>query len=441
MPKSINEAFAEHGMRAMYNGNPAMVLPITQNLLEEMNADTLSAQVGQNVGAGQLMVSWNEGERRNGQILSALAGNDIVFVVPRNDGEMSHFHAADMTRGVTSMIEAEREARREVARVAEENATARADYAAAVERGEHPEEPVDRVATFDPAVFSKVPHLLEATKQAIAMRIEDPFADIVAKSRALSDRYEIGRVNTNVLTADEMAKITEERSLREAIGAQNPGHPLAIAPAAQPYDGDSEAARNVMDDLGLGGDGFSPQQLAALAGNDVIRKEVFSVLTTTPVNSLSARMISANGYESAVQSLARHEERNWAPQALGRVSEVLADRMPGYRFDARMFSHDGADVLLIRDHAGAYAYSWDSESRVAEFDVRGKILSTYGPDDVPSDERLHELRVALQDVRFDNRQEIDFTWNDQPEEDNLEDDDLHRDFRVDTHLDGPRSHR
>jgi len=66
----------------------------------------------------------------------------------------------------------------------------------------------------------------------------------------------------------------------------------------------------------------------------------------------------------------------------------------------------------VRDHVGAYLYSWDSASRVAEINVRDRVLSTFTEADVPTDEMIDAARVTVQELRYDNGAEIDFFFAD-----------------------------
>ena len=425
MTKLLREAFAEHGMRAAFRGQPAMILPVSEALAAEM-ADGEFAKTGQDVTPGQMLVSWTEDGQRRGQVLNTFAGNDISFAIARTDGGEDRIHGADMRSAALRFISMARDDVREREAIVAKNAEARAAYEVALGRGEHPDEPVALEPTYVDGAFSKGGNLVATVKTAIQSMIDDPFADVVAKTKAYAAQHELGRANSNVLTAEEMRKVSEKVSLRQEIGRVSPDHAMALAAPGQPYAGENagEAARDVVEDLNVRGRGFTAQQMAALASNPVLVKEVFSVLTTTPPGSIVAQQLDAEGYQAVAQDLARQANRDWAPQALERIGAVLGDRMPGYRFEAKLFTKDDADIMIIRDHVGAYLYSWDSASRVAEVNVQNTVLSTFTKDDVPTDEELHALRVTLQDLRYDNGAEIDFNWGDEPEDGEVLDDDL-----------------
>lgn len=413
MTKTIRESFTESGMPALFRGMPATILPLSKSVLEDLDAAD-AAKVGTSLQAGSLLVSWNEDGKNRGLTLRPFAGNDIVLTIRKTDDTEARVPASDLKSAALSLIKMERADEREREAVVESNLKARADHDAALARGETPEAPVDRLPTYADGAFSKVANLVVAVREAIASTIEDPFVDITEKSKAFAAQHEFGRAATNVLTPAEMAKVADKIQMQEAIGAILPSHALARPPAGAPYAGEEagDASRELIDSLAVRGSGFNGAQMAALAANLVITEEVFNVLTSTPARAINAAQLSRGEYEMVLQDLSRHEEKAWAPQAIGRISEVLTDRMPGYRFDARLFSKDDADVLLVRDHAGAFLYSWDSASRLAEVNVRDRVLSTFTRDDVPTDAELHAMRVTLQELRYDNGGDIDFGWDD-----------------------------
>lgn len=411
MPLNVKTAFAQNAMRAEFRGLPAKVLPLTTELMAEFDAAELAASVGRTVQAGNLLVGWMEGAERRGMVLNPNAQNELTFLIPLTAGGDERVPAGDLQRAAVRLFEMGRESVRDHVRVAEENERLRAEHGKALEKD--PDAPApELLQPRHPAdAFGRVAGLLSCVQAGITSTLEDPFADIVARSKAYAAQYEIGRANANVLTPEQMSRVTEYRALREGIGGLQPTHELALAPPAATYEGDGEAARELLDEIPVG-TGFNAAQMSAMAANPVIVKEVFGALTTTPAMQLGARMLSAQDRELVLQDLARHEERTWAPEALNRISEILGDRMPGYRFEAQLFSKDEADVLLVRDHVGAYLYSWDSASRVAEINVRDRVLSTYTEAAVPSDEQIEAARAALQELRYDNGTEIDFFFQD-----------------------------
>jgi len=412
MPQNIKTAFTENALRAEFRGKSAKVLPIPAVLLANFDQDALAQSVGQTVQVGTLLVGWMEGAERRGMVLNPNAGNDLTFLIPLTGGGDERVPAGNLQRAAVRLFEMGRESVRDHVRVAEANEALRAEHQKALTKDPDAAEPEYQTPRFPIDAFARVPGLLSCVEDGIRATLEDPFTDIAAKSQAYAAQYEIGRANANVLTLEQMGKVTEYRVLREEIGALQPGHALALARPAAAYGGDGEAARDLIEALPVRGSGFTVAQMSAIAGNPVISREVFGALTTTPPMQLNAKVLSAQDYGLVVQELGRHEERTWAPQALGRISEILGDRIPGYQFQARLFSKEDADVLMVRDHVGAYLYSWDSASRVAEINVRDRVLSTYTELDVPSDQVIDAARVAVQELRYDNGEEIDFFFGD-----------------------------
>lgn len=412
MPLTIKTAFSTNALRAEFRGFPAKVLPLTESLMAEFDQAALTDSVGQAVVAGNLLVGWMEGAERRGMVLNPNAGNELTFLVGLSEEGDERVPAGNLQRAAIRLFEMGRENVRDHARVAEANEALRAEHEKAVAKDPDAAEPEYLTPRFPANAFDRVAGLLSCVESGIRATLEDPFTDIASKSRAYAVQFEIGRANANVLTPEQMGKVTEYRALREEIGGLQPAHVLALTPPASAYEGDGEAAQGLVNALPVRGAGFTAAQMSAIAGNPVISREVFGALTTTPPMQLNARMMSADDHDQVLQELGRHEERTWAPEALGRISEILGDRMPGYRFQARLFSKEDADVLLVRDHVGAYLYSWDSASRVAEINVRDRVLSTYTEADVPTDEMIDAARVAVQELRYDNGEEIDFFFGD-----------------------------
>lgn len=420
MPKTFNEAFRERGIRAEFNGNAAVVLPLTAELIEDMGgAAALARAVGSDVAPGQMLASWNEGAERHGQVLNPNAGNNLVLLVERNDGEMTRVMASNLSAAATRLVQMGHDADHDRRAVAAANAKAQDDYQAALDRGENVQAPVDQVPTYGENAFAKVPHLVTAVQEGIDSDIRDPFLDVKSRIDTFMARYELGRANSNVLSREELARVAEYRAMREEIGRLSPNNAVALRPAAEAFAGNGE-----VDVAGAmrraGAHQVMPLGRATMAGANALASSVFSALTTTPVANVLGAPLSREAYQGMTQELARHQERNWSPQAIERIGQVFAAKIPGYTFDAKLFSRDGVDMLVVRDAtsqgqgAAAIAYAWESASRVLEVNLNDRILSTVTREDIPTDEQMHAARVALQELRFDNGAEINFGWNDEP---------------------------
>ena len=137
-----------------------------------------------------------------------------------------------------------------------------------------------------------------------------------------------------------------------------------IAPAPEFLDGDG-AARAV-DSVIAESEGFNEMQMLAQAPNEPLTEEVFGALTSTPPEEIPIFQLSDADHETALRRFEAREEAAWAEPARSRVAGILAERMPDYRFETRFFEHESADVMLVRDHAGAYLYAWDSATRAVD---------------------------------------------------------------------------
>lgn len=406
MAKTLEKAFAEDGIKVEYRGVPAKILPIDNDMKNNLEGDdAASAEVG------QLIVAWNEDGERRGAVLNLNAGNDIRLLVDRNENDPEQIFASNMRAAASQIITLRNEARWNREAVAAENVKAREDYNAAVARGEVLDEPVEKQPIYTETAFDRFPRLINCCWQGIDKALADPFTSIEERSEAYCARYEIGRANSNVLSPEEMEKINTARALREEIADIHQGD-------SGPYEGSGEASYALVDELPISGRGFSEVQMRALVGNRALSEDLFGVLTRTPMQDLIARHLSPADLAMAKQVMARNEEKVWSPDALERINTLLGDRMPGYKLQANFYTKDGADVLLIRDHVGAYLYSWDSDSRVEEVNLEDLVMSTYTKDDVPTDEEIHELRVSLNELRYDSGEEINFNFD--ADEDDLE---------------------
>ena len=432
MPKTLTEAFREYGIRADYEGDFVTLLPLTAALIEDMGGQApLRALVGQDVKPGQLVAHLRKDGVSRGLVLNARAENDLSILIKRNEGDYKRVEAGKVDRAYTALVKMSHDARREARAVAEANEKARADYEAAIERGDRVEAPVPAQPTYAAGAFDFLEQFGQSVREAVGLRAGARVISIAEKVEALSAQMEIGRVNSETLTREEMQRIARERSMREAIGAVNPNHRLALRAAGEPYTKDPEAARNLMASLPLHRAGIRPTGGASFANAGKLIQNIFAVMTSTPVNGLQVQPITPASREAISQTLGRNrlaswesdragvggtgEGHEWAQAALARVGQVLGAAMESYEYEAELFSRDGADVLVISDFNGDYIYAWDSDSRVAEFDVEGRILSTYTEADVPSDERLEEVKAALDEVRFEVQdEEINFGWDDEP---------------------------
>ncbi|MCW3783573.1 hypothetical protein [Defluviimonas salinarum] len=422
MPTSLRDAFANLGLRAEYKGQPALLLPVTDELAGDLDA----ASIRQGVAGGQMLVSWNDGERRNGAVIDAGAKNDIYIFVRRTDGSDLRIAAGDMMDATLSVLGARNTARDNAAKVAEANAKARADYEAARGRGETPAEPEDRQPVFAENAFDRVPGFVACVLSAVEAARSDDLATEKEISELNTFMASLRELTRDELTSAERARADEAARLRAEIAMLAPGHAEARGarmPAA--YEGDGEAARDLMESLPSDPNGLTAAQSSIMArsGNMDLARRLFSVATTTPLMQIERRALSHTGFKTFAQELARHENKAAGEAILPRIRAVTADGMPGYedQWRGKIYTKDGADILLMRDRVAAYAYAWDSASRIAEINVDAALLRNFTAEDVPSEADLEALRAIKADLRHDNGAEVDFDWDDEDEE-VLEDD-------------------
>lgn len=410
MPIDLRQAFAAAGLKAEFRGHPATVLPVTAEVLAIHDRPDHADRIGQPVMPGQMVVAWNDGTARHGMVLNGSAGNDLRILLPLSDGTDAPVPASNLAQAGIEMLRLARLDLEERDRIAKEHAAALADHEAAVARGTPSETPVARTPRFAEGAFAGAEAVRDCAAAAAANVIADPFADIHARSAAIMESFRLARSAEASLTPDEQSRLAEAKSLREEIAR------LTVDGAARaPYAGDGKATEEALDRLPVAGQAFSSVQRAALIGNRVMSEQVFGALTTTPPSDIAARTLSHSAFEAVTQELARHADTAWAPPRLAEIREALEDSMPGYRFEARPYTRGGCDMLVIRDHVGAYLYAWDSASRVTAAPTLA--IAAQGPDAVPSVEDLHALRVQVSTLRFDNGAEIDFGFADPAPED------------------------
>ena len=416
---TINEAFKTHGIRAEFEGMPAMVVPVTT----EFAADLDQGKIKQGVEGGQMLLSWNDGEKRNGKVINADARTDVAFLIKRNDGSDYRISASSMTDAVLTGLRAKKAAEENARAVAEANEKARTEYEEARDRGDAVVEPVVQEPEFGEGAFDKLAGLVACVKEAQLAIKADDFADINAKANADAVTAKLRELTRDDLSAPDKAKVQEARQLKAEIAMLNPEHAeaaAAVMPSA--YEGDSEAAHELMNSFAHDPEGISSAQQSAMSRNPDMNlvTRLFSVATTTPAMQVEKRPLSHTGFKTIAQELAKHENKAASEAILPRMAAVTADAMEGYKWQGKVYTKDGADVLLMRDEYAAFVYAWDEESRVGEIDIAATVLAGMSQADVPSDEELDALKATLAELRHDNGAEVNFDWDDEPEEDVFE---------------------
>lgn len=418
---NLKDAFTRFGLEVVFNGKPAKLLPLSPTLMNELDENALAA-TGQEIVAGQMLASWNEKAqdgrpaKRAGQVTTIGANNDITLMVRRLDGTEKAISANDLASGAAATIVAGREAAKNRIEVAEANEKARADYDAAIARGEQVDEPEMREPEFAEGAFAKFGNFVECVRAGWDATLADPLVDLPQRTKIHADMSMLNEVEADVLDYEQKSKVAEKNRIKQEIGLINPEHPdAADAILPEAYTGDNEAQRALMASLPITGRGHSLEQHRALRSvSPEMMDRLFKSVTTTPFHAISRRQLSHGDFQRVTQELARLEDREFGRAATARMGAITHDSMPGYRWAGRIFSKDDADALVMRDEVGAYIYTWDKASRVADLDVQAAFLRRATLADVPSDEELAALRATLADLTYDNGDEIDFAWDDAP---------------------------
>jgi len=411
MSNVLKSALDAKGMNACYEGKPARLLPIDASVLEAF-PDLAGAKIGKQIVAGDMIVTWRgENGKPKGEILDPLAENELSIMVRKSDGEDHRVDASSIGNAVerlAGMVKEDRENRTDVEAA---NAKGLKEHRAAVGRGEIDEDEafVPTKPRFADGAFENLDTLVGGLKARLSAEYGNDFSGLPGKTLAALGELQVTNATRNTLTSAELSKAKEAHALRTEIAKLENNTPEA---AVSEREHGNERVEAALEGLRTPGEGFSAAQLAALSPNAELVKLAFMPLTTTSPYEIQARRLDARGANTVMQDLRRHEETEWAPGAIDKTRALLQDRMPGYDFKAKIFSRDGADMMLVADHAGAVLYAWDSETRVREFDTAAE-MKVFTAADVPTDEELEALRAQARDLRYNaGGEEIDFSFGD-----------------------------
>lgn len=371
---NIVEAFRAEGIKCEFEGKPGKVVLITEEIAERfaIAEDSRSPEVE----VGEAIVSYREGDRVRGRVILPTADNDLNIVLRDVDGEEIFLGAGSLN----DLLQTERE------NISEDNLSERSAR------------DLETLQEFTSIVFQQV--------------LDDKFIDMNTKSTALSYQLTTSR-NFDAEYADEglddeqFDRIAEQRALREAIGRVNPDHPDALVLEDEAGYQSERLANDVIGSIALNHVGFNSAQMNALRGDERLSKEVFGVMTETPISQLSANMLSPADFEKIRQELRPGQIKGgFKSEITTRLDEIFDERMPGYHADIDLYTKDGADILLVRDHVGHYAYGWDTDSRLIV--MPETFLVVLGEADVPSEEELQRLRDIVADLRYEHGDEMFF---------------------------------
>lgn len=415
MSNVLNEALKSKGMNATYEGKPARLLPISASVLEE-HPGLADAKIGKQIVAGDMIVTWRgENGKPKGEILDPLAENELAIMVRKSDGEDYRVEASNIGNAVERLSGLFLEDRQNVKDVAAANAKGEKEHRAAIARGEIDEDEVFTPAKprFESGAFENLDTLVGGLKARLSAEYGNDFSGLPGKTLAALGELQVTKATRNTLTGDELTKAKEAHALRIEIAKLENNTPDA---AAVEREHGNERVEAALEDLRTSGEGYSAAQMAAMAPNAELVTLAFKPLTTASPYEIQARRIGPRDANTVLQDLRRHEDTEWAPGAIAKTRALLQDRMPGYDFKAKVFSRDGADMMLVADHAGAVLYAWDSETRVQEFDTAAD-MKVFTAADVPTDEELEALRAQARDLRYNAvGDEIDFSLGDEEDD-------------------------
>lgn len=388
---NVRAANRENAVNCEFEGNPGRLLLVTDEVIARHGSDE-----GVNVRPGQMVVSYLDGDVMRGKKLLPQVENDVTLVLRNPEGQqrVPLRSAADLLNAV---------------RIADED--------------------LDNLTARDRAAMQRVEdyagYLFATETGRKSLNTPELLSAAYSYQENRSRRQERAG-----LTDEQMDLINEARSIREAIGRINPEHPDALV-RGEGYQSTGRAFSVLEENVQLGGGHFDENQRRALTNNRVLTEEVFGRMTETPVFDLYARYITAQDHAKLQQEMdAGIVEGGFMNDIRGRLTALFERRMPGYSPEMQLYTGGGADYLLVKDHGGHYVYGWDTDSRkVSAPDDEFVIL---GKGDVPAPEEVERLRAALDDIRYDNGNDILFAefgaaMADEAGEDEFEIDDYHRD--------------
>lgn len=438
MPVNIKELFKTHGVNIELNGAKGMGLPITEETLANNPAAELSeVSGGHAVVAGDMLTATvalddngnpklndNGRPKRVGGYIKLGVDNQLSLMIPRAEEGAAPYalDASNTRRAAAQLIRMERDAKFEVAKIAEDHEEAMVAYNNAVEDGERVEEPVARTPRHDPAVFARFEGFISAAQAVIAAEVGGAFASVEERKNELMASFEIRNEQRKTLSPEQMSKAAEARSLKEQIAAMNPDHPMALRSIAGTYTGNGEAAEKAVEALRDGPIGVRFNKGIPKMGPaaDLIDPLVASFTTEKPENVYMAAL-SGSQRRRFEQEMGRYANPEIGTVLKGQIDGVMNDRMAHYSCDAQFFTHKGVDMLMVSDvesqrSGTVFLYVMDAEARSVDLDIEA-LNRPATEEDVPTDEQLVALRAAVTEMTFDNGEDIDFIDDEELEDD------------------------
>ena len=361
MSETIKAALAANGLRAELRGRRAAILPVTAQVLDEVGAEALAEAAGRRVRPGELVAFRSHDGAADAEVVGPEDEGDLEFLAELADGSEMRFPARGLSRACAALLRASLE---DAARRTEEIA-ARPGAADAPERaaeGEAPDAPA-----FAEGALRGVPALVECVEQGVRAVLDSPAAAPPERSRALAAQHAIDMARLGDASAEHGVESDGHGAAPQGQGGA--AGRIAQAPVWDPaaeLSGGDGTARATADAVIADSEGFDEMQERAQMPVEPLTGEVFGALTSMAPSDVHVTRLSDTDHERALRGLEASAEAVWAEPARRRIAGILAERMPDYRFEPRFFEHEGADVMLVRDHAGAYLYAWDSDTRAVQ---------------------------------------------------------------------------
>lgn len=416
MSNILNIALKAAGLNARYESNAAKLLPISAELLETY-PELKDAKIDGGVKAGDMIVTWRaDSGKTKGAILDPLAQNDLTIMVRMTDGEDQRVDAQNMVSAIEGLARLQREDKANRKDLEAINERGEKEHRAGIRRGD-----IDADEAFQPVkprfqdgAFANFDGLAGCVSLRLNAEYGNAFTGMPGKSLAALGELQLTKAIRDTLTPADLSRAKEAHALRAEIHQLTHAVPTVTPPAREHGD---ERVDAVLEGLRLSGEGHTMAQAAAQMPNAELVSLAFKPLTSAPVHEIKALRLSPREANTVLQDLRRFEETEWSDGAIGKTRSLLKDRMPGYDFQAKMFSRDHVDMMLVADHAGAVLYAWDVETRVVDFDASTE-MKVFTAADVPTLEELEALRAQARDLRYDaGGGEIDFSFDDDEDAD------------------------
>lgn len=297
-----------------------------------------------------------------------------------------------------------------------------------------------RLNSADLATIQQVTHAIEESLSELLN--ETGFAPDPAEiSAILRHKARLYRENGLTITGEDARMAREAQVLRDKIHQIDPNHPegkknLAVRPKDEAPENEAAESREVVEarakavreavaTLSLRMNPTPEHRKAQMMDNET-KDAVFAQLTTEPAvmgsSTFSAFAIdNAQARRAAMALRGKAAKGEWAEKAKANVGRILANGMDLYKYKMEIYKVGDADVALVNDQGGAYAYVWPTDTRAdAEFNPAFEARLTEA--DLVTADQMESLQVIYQDLRVNNDAEADFGFGDDDEDMDLTED-------------------